>query len=194
MSVYYCADLHFSHRLVAGHRGFGDNTDAHDAEIIERWSGIVRDDDIVYVLGDLAVSNPTRALAILSELPGRKRLIEGNHEAGASLHRDAPRLRRKFGYDDVFEWMSPYGKRRIAGQEVLLSHYPYVADHSDEPRYAQFRLPNLGAWLLHGHTHSTAIRTSEREIHVGWDAWRRLVSEHEIEQIIATQMELEADL
>lgn len=188
MSVtWFSADLHISHRLVAGHRGFGEDVDTHDAEIVERWMKVVRDDDIIYILGDLAVSNPIRALALLSELPGRKRLIFGNHDPANPMHRDAPRLTRKYGYDEVFEWMAPFGKRRIAGQDVLLSHYPYAtspgADHG-EVRYAQWRLPDMGAWLLHGHNHSTEIRTSEREIHVGWDAWRRLVAEHEIEELI----------
>ena len=182
--TWYTADLHISHRLVAGHRGFGEDTDAHDAEIVERWMKVVRDDDIVYILGDLAVSNPYRALALLAELPGRKRLIFGNHDVGPQ-HRDAPRWFPR--YLEVFEWATPYARRRIAGQEVLLSHYPYAtspgADHG-EVRYTQWRLPDMGAWLLHGHTHSTEIHTSDREIHVGWDAWRRLVAEHEIEEFI----------
>lgn len=179
-SVWHTADLHIGHRLVSGLRGFAD-TDAHDAEIIERWTRDVRDGDIVYVLGDVAVSNPTRALVILNELPGRKRLISGNHDPVAAQHREAHRW---FGaYLEVFEWVTPFARRRIAGQDVLLSHYPYAtsigADHG-EVRYAQYRLPDLGEWLLHGHNHSTEVRTSEREIHVGYDAWRRLVPEHEI--------------
>lgn len=195
MSVtYYCADLHLGHRLVAGHRGFGEDTDAHDAEIVQRWTKAVREDDIVVVIGDLAVSSPTYALALLAELPGRKRLISGNHDVTWDAHRDAPRLRRKYGFDDVFEWIGSFGRRKINGQTVLLSHFPYAPlpgagpdstrDHTAEPRYLQYRLPNLGEWLLHGHTHSTEIWTSPRELHVGWDAWRRLVPEHEIAALI----------
>lgn len=182
MTVFYSADFHFGHRLVTRHRGFGEDTDAHDAEIIEAWDK-VQPDDIVYILGDLSVSAPTRALAILSELPGRKRLISGNHDVCHPMHHAATRSFRRYNYLEVFEWISPFGRRQIAGENVLLSHFPYSADHG-EVRYSQYRLRDEGLWLLHGHTHSTEIRTSAREIHVGYDAWRRLVAEHELAAII----------
>lgn len=70
-------------------------------------------------------------------------------------------------------------RRRIADQVVLLSHFPYGNRDRGAPRYLQYRLPDLGEWLLHGHTHSNE-RQLGKEIHVGWDAWGRLVSEDEI--------------
>jgi len=182
--IWYTSDLHFGHRLVAGHRGFGEDTVAHDAEIVEKWNAVVGKDDIVHVLGDLAVSNPTYALALMADLPGRKRLIFGNHEPVHPMYRDAPRLLRKYPYDEVFEWAAPFARRKINGRNVLLSHFPYAGDHTEKPRYAQYRLRDMGEYLLHGHTHSTEVRTSDREVHVGWDAWRRLVPESEIAAII----------
>jgi calcineurin-like phosphoesterase family protein len=175
--VWYTSDLHFGHRLVAGHRGHGEDTLSHDLEIAERWERQVQDDDIVYVLGDIAVSSPTRALAILGGLPGRKRLIAGNHDRCHPQFRDAPRWHNV--YSNVFEWIAPFGRRRIGGVNVLLSHYPYTADRG-EVRDMQWRLPDHGMWLLHGHTHSQFVQTGVREFHVGWDAWERLVSEDEI--------------
>ncbi len=71
----------------------------------------------------------------------------------------------------------------MEGTEVLLSHFPYHRDRG-EARHTQWRLPNEGRWLLHGHTHGTervtysVARLGEsihkktvREIHVGVDAW-----------------------
>ena len=75
-------------------------------------------------------------------------------------------------------------------------HCPCPRDRG-EPRYPQWRLPNEGARLLHGHTHGAERATvdaediytlasaapvrriyTSREIHVGWDAWARPVADH----------------
>lgn len=49
------------------------------------------------------------------------------------------------------------------------------ADHTATPRYEQWRLPDMGTPLLHGHTHSAEkVSTSALtapQIHVGVDAW-----------------------
>src|SRR5690606_8522532 len=64
---------------------------------------------------------------------------------------------------------------KLAGRDFLLSHFPYQGDHTDEPRYRQWRLPNLGEALLHGHTHradqGVHQETFALEGHVGLDAW-----------------------
>ncbi len=49
-----------------------------------------------------------------------------------------------------------------------------------------------GAWLLHGHTHLADQRVHLntagvlRQLHVGWDAWRRPVSLAEVTAILAS--------
>jgi calcineurin-like phosphoesterase family protein len=56
----------------------------------------------------------------------------------------------------------------------LLSHFPYFGDGEgsrDTPeRYSQYRLPDMGEWLIHGHVHDP-IRLRGKSIHVGVDAW-----------------------
>lgn len=180
MTTWYTSDLHFGHRFVSELRGFGDDTVAHDLAIMGQWTSQVREDDVVYVLGDLAVSNPINAINLVGNLRGRKYLIAGNHDRCHPMHRDA--FRRESPYLYVFESVSPFGRRRIAGQSVLLSHFPYTGDRGPD-RFTQYRLPDEGEWLLHGHTHGKERRVGKM-IHVGWDAWGRLVSQEEIEQII----------
>lgn len=180
--VFYTSDLHLGHRLVSKIRGF-DNTDDHDQAIAAHWAVTVRKDDIVYVLGDLSINNPTYAINFLTGLPGRKRLVFGNHDFGAPHKRDAPRWTTL--YSKAFEWSGPYGRRRINGRNVLLSHYPYHTDRDPNViRELQWRLPDMGEYLLHGHLHSNEIWTSKREIHVGWDTWQRLVDEQEIAAMV----------
>lgn len=173
-AVWFVADLHFGHEKVSGLRGFS-STDAHDASIVARWTRQVRAGDLVYVLGDLSSgsrSGEAHALRVLASLPGRKRLIAGNHDSVSSIHRTlSPHISV---FADVFERVSDFGRIKFERRDVLLSHYPYRGDHSDGVRYLQYRLPDLGLPLIHGHTHSTE-RFVGREACVSWEAWGRLV-------------------
>ncbi len=168
--VWFTSDLHFGHRLVADHRLFDDVTE-HDEQIATNWRKAVGPRDQVWVLGDIAVSSPKYALGILADLPGEKHLIAGNHDGCHPMHRDSHK--RVGAYLEVFSTVQSAARRRVAGVEVLLSHFPYERDRG-EARYTQWRLANRGAWLLHGHTHGTervTITPDSREIHVGIDAW-----------------------
>ncbi len=187
--IFYTSDLHLGHRKVASLRGYGEDTRAvepHDATILAALFGM-EPDDVVYVLGDLTAggTRATRdALDVLTTIPGRKRLIFGNHDPGHPMNRDAHRWAS--AYAEVFEWAGPFARRKVAGQEFLLSHFPYARDRG-EARFLQYRLRDEGSWLLHGHTHGEERLTPEsREVHVGWDAWGRLVEEGEVLDLIAS--------
>lgn len=181
MTVWYTSDLHFGHRFVAELRGFND-VDDHDAALCDNWASRVAADDVVWVLGDLAMSRYVEALALIKALPGIKHLVAGNHDPVHPMHRRAPKYQP--ACLDTFASVQAAARRRINGVDVLLSHFPYTADRG-ETRYPQWRLPNLGAWLLHGHTHAGERITGPREIHVGVDAWGLApASEHAITQLI----------
>ena len=180
-NVWFTSDLHFGHRFVAGLRGFDDVVE-HDDVLTGAWIDRIRPDDQVWVLGDIAVSSPANALKLIDTLPGRKHLIAGNHDVCHPMHSKAHKKQRQ--YLEVFESVQAFSARKIAGQRVLLSHFPYEKDRH-EARYMQYRLRDHGEWLLHGHTHEDVKRTSAREIHVGVDAWNLApVSIQEIESII----------
>lgn len=167
MTVWFTSDLHFGHRFVSELRGF-ESIEDHDDAIVSNWRARVRRDDVVFVLGDIAVSSPEGALSLMHWLPGKKHLIAGNHDGCHPLHRDSYKWQLK--YLKAFDSVQAFARRRINGQDVLLSHFPYSADRG-EARYTQYRLADEGLWLLHGHTHSHEKWTSPREIHVGLDAW-----------------------
>jgi calcineurin-like phosphoesterase family protein len=167
MSVWFTSDMHLGHRFVAGLRGF-ETPEEHDELLAENWRRVVRKDDQVWVLGDLAVSSPDRALEIIASLPGIKHLIAGNHDRAHPMHRDSHRWQSR--YLESFASVQPFARRRIGGTSVLLSHFPYSKDRH-EARYMQWRLRDEGGWLLHGHTHQADQRLEGREIHVGVDAW-----------------------
>lgn len=170
--VFYTSDLHIGHGRAADLRGFTSTRD-HDAAIREAWCSTVTDRDTVYVLGDVAVSSFPHALEVIYGLPGRKHLVAGNHDPVHPMHR------RTFAgklpaFLDVFESVTPFLRRKLDGHELLLSHFPYES-WGDGPgregsRYNQYRLPDHGLPLLHGHTHGTE-RGHGHSLHVGVDAW-----------------------
>lgn len=168
--TWYTSDPHIHHRLVAGIRGFA-SIDDHDGEIIRRWNKTVAPDDTVWVLGDIGMGNEGAYLGLASCLNGVKHLISGNHDAPWPGHRDA--WKKQDAWLRVFATIQPFARRRIGGREVLLSHFPYAGaggDHTDEDRFVQYRLPDEGRWLLHGHTHGPE-QLHGHQIHVGLDAW-----------------------
>lgn len=167
MTVWFMSDPHFGHKLVAQTRGFSEAFD-HDLAIYRNLLERLDKHDQLWILGDLCVSNPQAALDTLADLPGSKHLISGNHDRCHPMHRDAHNWQAR--YLKVFDSVQPFARRRIGGRNVLLSHFPYMADRG-EPRYVQWRLRDQGEFLLHGHTHSPMQWTSLREIHVGVDAW-----------------------
>ena len=170
--TFFTSDLHLGHRLVAAHRGFGEDVDAHDIAIMDNWRAVVHPEDTVWVLGDLAVSSPWRALFLLSTLPGHKRLVAGNHDKVHPLNRNAHKHQRR--YMEVFDSICTAARMKINDHEVRLSHFPYRADRGDEPRYMEWRLPNYGIPLLHGHLHTPDVLSLDEgtlQVHVGLDAW-----------------------
>jgi len=204
--VFFTSDLHIGHLKVAEDRGFY-STDEHDEYVLGSLIDQTQVGDQVWILGDLTVGGKAaedRALAMLSvSMGGRSlHLIPGNHDSCHPMANRNSHNRIKAFYE-VFDSVQLFARRRIGGQKVLLSHFPYEGDHTEQDRGVQFRLQDEGEWLLHGHTHSherfskpesVVMYDSERDtlvgrprlrqIHVGWDAWSRLVTLEELEEII----------
>lgn len=152
-NVWFTSDLHLGHERIVelSHRPF-DSIHQHDAAIFDRWTAKVRDGDLVYVLGDLSVEGSYKhALGMMAELPGRKRLITGNHDRAWVGKSDAFRFMPE--YLKVFEAVTPWARAKVDGVKVLLSHFPYSGDHTESDRYDEYRLRPSKTTLLHGHTH-----------------------------------------
>lgn len=177
MSVWFTSDLHLGHKLVSELRGFA-STDEHDSAVMESLYKVGRGDQL-WILGDLSCGSTAaerRALSLLLDFKQNKEvklhLISGNHDSVASIHRESYKAFKAFA--GVFDSIGDFGRKRVAGIPLLMSHYPYDGDHSEVERYTQYRLKNLDEWLIHGHTHSTE-KIDGKQIHIGWDAWREPV-------------------
>lgn len=175
-TVWYTSDLHLGHRLVARLRtGIEDNDalaiEQHDALLAENWDRVVGKNDLIYVGGDLCISGLDEALAWIQKRKGRKRLVWGNHDKGHPANPKGPAHGAK--YREAFEDAQAFYRTKIGQRDALISHFPYTGDRGED-RWTQYRLPDLGEILLHGHMHSD-LRVIDREkpyqIHIGPDAW-----------------------
>jgi calcineurin-like phosphoesterase family protein len=172
-NIWFTSDLHLGHEKVAEIRGF-DSVAEHDDVIAENWRNLVGSKDQVYILGDLTGKDDavSSALVRLRWWPGRKHLIAGNHCPVHPMHKRAGKWISE--YLRTFDTVAPFGQRKVGDRKVLLSHFPYDGPGGDrgENRHRQWRLPDLGEWLLHGHTHMEDQRVHDgKQIHVGVDAW-----------------------
>ncbi|URP21215.1 metallophosphoesterase [Gordonia phage Francois] len=199
MTRYYIADLHLGHGVVAKARGF-DSTREHDDAVMESLLELGNDDQL-WVLGDICGGSLTGANYALDRLADidddvEMFLVAGNHDKCWPGHRDGHRHVDTFL--DVFDGVTAFARHRVnvAGKanHVMLSHFPYVGDHTDDDRYVEYRLRDTGRWLLHGHTHSD--RKYQHDVHprqlcVSWDAWGFAVPDYTIGTHIG---ELERDM
>lgn len=167
-TVWITSDTHFGHaKRMPGDRGFA-SIEEHDEGLIERWNKFVKPADTVLHLGDVGLGDDHYTLECVASLNGHKHLIAGNHDAPWPGHRQAHR--HQATWMKYFESVQAYATRRVHKKRIMLAHLPYVGDHTPEPRYASFRLPNTGSLLLHGHVHDKwLIRGSQ--VNVGVDVW-----------------------
>jgi calcineurin-like phosphoesterase family protein len=178
MRTWYTSDPHFGHEKNALRRGFA-SVEEHDAVLIESMSKTVRKNDTLVIAGDLSLSRHKYALELIAALPGTKQFVLGNHDPGHPMHRSSNGIWQR-AYLEVFDTVTPFQRRKVAGVEFAVSHFPYASwgdgPDRDTNRHAQWRLPETDYPLVHGHTHGTE-REHGNQFHVGWDAWGALVPE-----------------
>ena len=84
MSIYAISDLHLSFGTNKPMDVFGDNWGNHWEKIKKDWLEKVNDDDLVLLPGDFSwatyLKDTYEDFKYLSELPGKKILLKGNHD------------------------------------------------------------------------------------------------------------------
>jgi calcineurin-like phosphoesterase family protein len=138
MRTFVISDLHMGHKNILRFtindgqrlRPFRDIHEMHSV-IMDRWCQVVTPQDKIYVLGDVAMTRP--GLELLRTLPGKKRLIRGNHDL----------MNDKWYHDVGFRGL--YGVRQING--VWLTHVPM------HPQSMGDRVKGN----IHGHLHMREI-------------------------------------
>lgn len=175
---WFTSDTHFGHANIIhlSNRPFKDVAEMNET-LIENWNGVVGEDDVIFHLGDVAMGPWVEWDSVLTRLNGYKILVVGNHDRifkGMSAKQNERFQPYYEGwFDEVFHNIEGLGL--FDGTVVNLSHFPYEADHMEKSRHMEFRLPDNGVPLIHGHTHSEkdVISRSEKgtvQVHVGVDS------------------------
>lgn len=166
-STWIVSDTHFDHVFVAKLRGFATKED-HDNQVIKNWNEVVKPEDIVWHLGDVGMGSLKRFADSIVQLNGTINLITGNHDEVSPIHRGSHKHQALwFSY---FNSIQPFARIKTAVGSVLLSHFPYSGDHTEEDRYDQYRLRERDLPLVHGHTHSDN-RGGGMQVNTCLEAW-----------------------
>jgi len=178
MATFFTSDQHFGHENIISKLGEGrpfKDVGHQTEEMIRMHNGLVRPEDKVYFLGDIALGNLANSLQAFKRMNGRFFLVPGNHDyifskEGAKRQQESRHLYEDAGFTILPEITSI----EIEGQEVLLSHFPYSEEaYGTKPdKFASVRPKFEGLPLLHGHTHSRERFTEDQplQLHIGVDA------------------------
>lgn len=147
--VWFTSDTHFAHTNILRFcdRPFA-NTDEMDEYIIRKWNELVKPDDTVFHLGDVAWGGSGVWVRVLDRLNGHKVLIIGNH--------DMKNLRAN--YARFFDLITFQMQIIVEGQAIYLNHYPFLCYGGS------YRKGKEAVWQLFGHVH-----TCKHSTHKGKD-------------------------
>lgn len=140
-NTFFASDHHFGHANILNFvqhdgkpcRPFTTLENMHET-MIENHNRVVRDQDTVYFLGDVAI--PRKGLQFIARLNGKKRLVMGNHDV---FVKNQNRDYFAAGFDQV----SAFKKF----DRFVCTHVPVHPD-------------SLGRWgvNVHGHTHNNCMK------------------------------------
>jgi calcineurin-like phosphoesterase family protein len=159
-NTWVTSDLHFGHANILkfnpATRQFRDVEHMNES-MIHMWNAVVQPNDLVYILGDVAFTNPKKATEIVSRLMGRKVLIEGNHDR--KLLKDA-------AFRACFESVHQYLTVKYKDYRIAMFHYPIH----------EWDQCHRGAIHLHGHVHGKKTGLEHYRVRdAGLDAHGKIV-------------------
>lgn len=155
--IYFTSDLHLGHENIIRlcNRPFS-SVEEMDATLIENWNQDIRQNDTVYILGDLMFRNKRPPEDYLRQLKGKKHLIIGNHDRKRVKHCDLPQF---------FESVTNLNFISDGQRQMALCHYPMMSwPHMQK------------AYMVHGHIHANTdaeywplIALNDRMLNAGVD-------------------------
>lgn len=165
--TFFTSDLHINHlpEFLWGPRGFNCVEEMNEA-IVERWNSVVKTDDVIYNLGDMAMNDIEGAIPYLERLNGTQIWIFGNHDSVNKIKLITMYCENIQSLDmlnhNSYATMLKHGKLTL-----YLSHYPTLTTNYDDKHFSQHVIS------LHGHTHQKTNWLQPKNpflYHVGMDS------------------------
>ena len=118
--IRFISDMHLSHANVIkfNNRPFS-NAHEMNEKLIENWNSVVKDEDVVYHLGDFSFDSPGYTAEYMKRLKGKIKFIRGNHDN--TIHK---LFINKIITNPRFEYLHHYHEFAINKERFVLFHYP----------------------------------------------------------------------
>lgn len=172
--VWFTSDLHFWHKNIRKYcnRPFETIEEMNQA-LINNWNSVVKEDDTVFVLGDMGFCGYDKLEPLMSQLNGKKYLIQGNHDSDKIVFR----LYEANIIEDYYKMIEVtiIGDEECPDQQLTLCHFPMI-DWPNKER---------GAWMIHGHQHQLPETPSCSVMH--WDVG---VDKNELKPVSFEQLKI----
>lgn len=140
--IYFTSDWHIGHNKEFCYKSRGFSTpEEMDTSILIRCNELVKPDDELWILGDLALSSRRDEWdRVYGSLKcNHVHFIQGNHDSDSKMDIYENEYRFEYhGYADVYK----YSKHK----RFYLSHYPTIVSNYDDDKKTPM-------WNLSGHTH-----------------------------------------
>lgn len=183
-NIWFTSDLHICHDrdFVWKARNFENVAEMNEA-IVEKWNKLVKPDDTVWNLGDIALMDTDTAIEILKQLNGTQYWLRGNHDHGGRVRAICEACPNIIVPKHTF-----VTTLQIGNNLAYLGHYPMLTANNDEDKPF-----NRHVLSLHGHTHQKDNFKDENNpfmYHVGVDSHNcEPVNEDEVISDIRKQWE-----
>jgi calcineurin-like phosphoesterase family protein len=153
--VFFTADCHFEHEAIIKHcnRPF-KNKEHMNETIIKRWNNKVKENDLVYHLGDFAFKGESKAKEFSNKLNGEIVHIQGNHDKNNGVKTYITHAIMEFG-----------------GLILYVKHKPPVEFQEGTMEETIISVCDV---ILCGHVHNLWKHSYTRDklvINVGQDVW-----------------------
>jgi len=141
--IWFTSDLHMSHRqgFLYEPRGFTNEIEMNEA-IVERWNKVVKPEDIIWNLGDMAMNDIDNAVKYLKRLNGTQYWLAGNHDTTNKICTILDTCHNIVMLDEMYATII-----KECGMSIYMSHYPTLTANYDDKKFSRHVI------ALHGHTH-----------------------------------------
>jgi calcineurin-like phosphoesterase family protein len=182
----FTSDLHFGHvnileyapqrRAYLGMKD-GDGVVEMNEGLVRLWNSQVDEDDLVFVVGDMAMGRVEENIRYVSRLNGAKCLVMGNHDRPHPMVSKTDEKRKRWEniyLDAGFRTLDREFVYNFDGIDALVNHFPYYGDHSS----TRYNADEIARWvpideglpLVHGHVHDL-WKVEGKMYNLGIDAW-----------------------